>query len=56
MESLSHIGAWISENEALLSGIAAMIVVAGVVFSPVGLGIRRLIGQSDDIRRAPSPP
>jgi adenylate cyclase len=56
MESLSHIGIWISENEALLSGIAAMIVVAGVVFSPVGIGIRRLIGQSDDVHRAPSPP
>jgi TolB-like protein/Tfp pilus assembly protein PilF len=54
VESLARIGAWISENEALLSGIAAMIVVAGVVFSPIGLGIRRMLGRSRDVESAPS--
>jgi adenylate cyclase len=46
MEWLTQIGNWISENEALLSGLAAMIVVASVVFSPVGLGVRRLLAPS----------
>ena len=45
MEWLSNIGNWISENEALLSGLAAMIVVTSVLFSPVGLGIRRFLGR-----------
>lgn len=47
MEALSEFGVWISENEALLSGIAALIVVAGVVFSPIGIGIRRLASRGD---------
>ena len=46
MEFLSQIGSWISDNEALLSGLAAMIVVASVVFSPFGSGFRRLLGGS----------
>jgi len=56
MESLAHIATWISSNEALLSGIAAMIVVAGVVFSPIGLGIRRLLGPSRDVENASEHP
>lgn len=56
MESLSQIGTWISENEALLSGIAAMIVVAGVVFSPIGLGVRRLLRQSQNVNGTSSHP
>ena len=42
MDSLAEIGSWISANESLLSGLAAMIVVGGVAFSAVGLGFRRL--------------
>jgi pimeloyl-ACP methyl ester carboxylesterase len=42
MESFAALGTWISENESLLSGLAAMIVVAGVVLSPFGGGLRRL--------------
>ncbi|MBW2499056.1 MAG: alpha/beta hydrolase [Deltaproteobacteria bacterium] len=42
MTVLSEIGGWITANEALLSGLAAMIVLAGVLFSPVGAGLRRL--------------
>lgn len=55
MESLSQIGSWISENEALLSGIAALIVVAGVVFSPIGIGLRRLLRQPQDASPTPAP-
>jgi pimeloyl-ACP methyl ester carboxylesterase len=42
MPILSDLGAWISANESLLSGLAAMIVLAGVVLSPLGVGLRRL--------------
>jgi len=42
MPTFGEITRWISENESLLSGLAAMIVLAGVVLSPVGMGIRRL--------------
>lgn len=37
---------WISKNESSLSGLAALVVVAGVVISPLGVGIRRLFGLS----------
>lgn len=43
MDSLAAIGSWITENESLLSGMAAMIVLAGVLLSPFGVGIRRLM-------------
>lgn len=44
MESLAAIGSWIALNESLLSGMAAIIVLAGVALSPLGIGIRRLLG------------
>jgi TolB-like protein len=50
MNSISDIGRWISENESLLSGIVALAVLAGLVISPIGKGIRRLYA-----RRAHSP-
>jgi TolB-like protein/tetratricopeptide (TPR) repeat protein len=46
VEMLADIGAWISQNEALLSGIAAMIVVAGVILTPLGAGLRRLLASA----------
>ena len=33
MTSFADIGTWISSNESLLSGLAAMIVVGGVIVS-----------------------
>jgi pimeloyl-ACP methyl ester carboxylesterase len=42
MSFLSLAGSWISENESLLSGLAALIVVAGVMLSPLGAGLRRV--------------
>ena len=48
MESLAAIGSWISNNESLLSGMAAMIVLAGVILSPLGIGLRRLVGAGPD--------
>jgi TolB-like protein len=45
MPNLGDIGRWISENEALLSGIAAMVAVAGVVVSVLTMGLRRLAAR-----------
>jgi hypothetical protein len=42
MPNVADLGVWVTENESLLSGLAAMIVLAGVVLSPLGIGIRRL--------------
>ena len=42
---ISEIGRWIAENEALLSGMAALVVLAGVIFSPLGRGVRRLFAR-----------
>jgi TolB-like protein len=44
---------WIGRNEAVLSGIAASIVILGVLFSPLGVGLRRLFGGRE---AAPKPP
>jgi TolB-like protein/tetratricopeptide (TPR) repeat protein len=52
MASIGDIGRWISENEQLLSGTAAMVVLAGVVLSPIGRGMRRLLRRDG---RAPRP-
>jgi TolB-like protein/tetratricopeptide (TPR) repeat protein len=41
MESLREIGRWIAENESLLSGIVALVVLAGLIVSPIGKGLRR---------------
>ncbi len=45
MTSLAEIASWVTENESLLSGLAAMIVLLGVVASPLGLAVRRLLGR-----------
>jgi TolB-like protein/tetratricopeptide (TPR) repeat protein len=42
MPELGDIVGWISENESLLSGLAALIVLGGVILSPLGAGMRRL--------------
>jgi len=60
MDLLNAIAGWISENESLLSGMAAIIVLAGVLLSPFGGRIRQLLrGDSsesrDDAREADEP-
>jgi pimeloyl-ACP methyl ester carboxylesterase len=42
MEALSSIGTWISNNESLLSGAAAIIVLLGVTLSALSLFARRM--------------
>jgi pimeloyl-ACP methyl ester carboxylesterase len=53
MASLAEIGSWISLNESLLSGLAAMIVVGGVTFSALGIGFRRLTSGRGRPERPP---
>jgi adenylate cyclase len=57
MDFLEGLGAWISANESLLSGIAAIIVVGGVILSPLGFGVRRFLagGGSDHGPAIPEP-
>ncbi len=40
MDDLAQLLEWIGANEAVLSGIAASIVIAGVLFTPLGAGLR----------------
>jgi len=48
MASLTDIGHWISENEALLSGIVALFVLTGLVLSPVGKLLLHLLGRRSE--------
>jgi adenylate cyclase len=43
MPEINEIASWIKANEQLLSGLAAIIAVAGVVLSTLGLGARRFL-------------
>jgi len=38
---------WIGSNEAVLSGIAALIVIVGVLFTPLGRGLRALLRHDE---------
>jgi len=44
---------WIGSNEAVLSGIAALIVIVGVLFTPLGRGLRVLLGRRGAAAVAP---
>ncbi len=48
MDWLTQIGNWIADNESLLSGLAALVVVIGVFVSPLGVGLRKLTGGATD--------
>jgi len=45
VEHLAEIGRWITQNEQLLSGLAALVALAGLVLSPLGKGVRRLLAR-----------
>ena len=47
MELLTAIFEWIGTYEAVLSGIAATIVIVGVLFTPVGKGLRALLRRPE---------
>jgi pimeloyl-ACP methyl ester carboxylesterase len=52
MVILGDVGVWIASNESLLSGIAAIIVVTGVIFTPIGAGLRRFLLPGGGAARA----
>lgn len=41
MESLTEGIRWLTEHEAALSAVAALVVILGVLLSPIGIGFRR---------------
>jgi len=43
LELFTSLLQWIGANEAVLSGIAATIVIVGVLFTPLGRGVRALL-------------
>jgi pimeloyl-ACP methyl ester carboxylesterase len=47
MSFLTWLGSWISSNESLFSGLAAILVLAGVVFSPLVAWLRRRTRSTD---------
>jgi adenylate cyclase len=47
VELLTSIFEWIGTYEAVLSGIAATIVIVGVLFTPVGKGLRALFRRTE---------
>jgi len=54
MEALTTLGSWIAANESLLSGLVAVAVLAGLVLSPLGAGLRRVLGRSGPARAGES--
>ena len=60
MASLAEIGTWVTDNESLLSGLAAMIVMFGVILSPLGMAMRRFFERdaseiASELRSEPAP-
>ena len=55
MESLTELGGWIADNESLLSGLVAVAVLVGLVVSPLGAGLRRVLGQGREDRAEEAP-
>lgn len=56
MANLGDIGRWITENDSLLSGIAALIALGGVLFSGLGIGMRRLFARYGQAKPALAQP
>lgn len=56
MEALTDLGRWIADNESLLSGLVAVAVLAGLVVSPLGSGLRRVLARGRDEPSAAAPP
>lgn len=45
MESLNDVLSWLTDHESAFSAIAALVVIFGVVFSPLGAGVRGLLSR-----------
>ncbi len=40
---------WVADNETMLSGLAALVVIIGVVFSPMGAGVRATMARRGNL-------
>ena len=47
MDSINHILSWLTDHESAFSAIAALVVIFGVVLSPLGAGLRGLFSKGD---------
>ncbi len=56
MVNIGDIGRWITENESLLSGMAALIALAGVIIATLRRGIRRLSARNQQTQPATAHP
>lgn len=45
METLNQIFTWLSDHESGFSALAALMVIIGVVLSPLGSGLRRALSR-----------
>ena len=52
MDTLNQIFSWLSEHEAGFSALAALVVIVGVVLSPLGAGFRALLSGKQKSRSA----
>ena len=46
MEVINEIFNWLSEQEAGFSALAALVVIIGVILSPLGVGMRALLSEN----------
>ena len=46
---LDQILTWLNDNETALSALAALVVIVGVVLSPLGAGMRRMLSGKDNL-------
>ncbi len=50
MNFIAGISGWIADHDALLSGLASLIALAGLILSPIGIGVRRLLSRPAPMR------
>jgi TolB-like protein/tetratricopeptide (TPR) repeat protein len=43
MATIDDIRQWITANESFLSGMAALVALAGLILSPIGMAVRRMV-------------
>jgi TolB-like protein/tetratricopeptide (TPR) repeat protein len=56
MASIDEIRQWITANESFLSGMAALVALAGLVLSPLGMALRRMLASKRRAARAAAGP
>jgi len=56
MATIDDIRQWITANESFLSGMAALVALAGLVLSPIGLAFRRMLVRKRTNARADAAP